>query len=64
MIPPAMIPPAIEDDPTCAELLAKLPQEWAQVPADSDGKEVALRFIRAAYGRGYVTALETEGSGR
>lgn len=54
-----MNPPAIEDDPRCVVLLERLPEEWAQVPADNDGEAVALAFIRAAYGRGYVTALET-----
>lgn len=44
------------------ELLAQLPSEWANVPADQNGEGLALAFIRAAYAAGYVDAL-TEAAG-
>ncbi len=53
-----MSAPNPDDDPRFAELMEALPEEWAHVPAESDGAEMALAFARAAYGRGYVKALE------
>lgn len=45
------------EDPELQELLAELPQEWAQIPADEDGKALFLAYMRQAYGAGYIRAL-------
>lgn len=47
-----------ESDPGFAKLLADLPAAWADVPSDEDGLELVAAFLRAAYGHGYMTALE------
>lgn len=53
-----MDPLVVEPDDKYDELLASLPSTWAVVPADESGEDVAFGFIRAAYGAGYVRALE------
>jgi hypothetical protein len=50
--------PELEDTVYGAILFGMLEQQWAELPADDDGDELAFRCIRAAYGRGYVDALE------
>lgn len=47
-----------DDDPEFADLLASLPVAWANLPVDQDGELLAAAYMRAAYGRGYVQALE------
>lgn len=51
------VDPFVVDD-KYDELLASLPATWAVVPADESGVDVAFGFVRAAYGAGYVRALE------
>lgn len=47
-------------DPWFAAVLADLPKAWAQWSADEDELPLVSAFLRAAYGRGYVAALERE----
>lgn len=47
-----------ETDPWFADLLANLPKAWAEWAADSDELPLVWAYLRAAYGRGYVAALE------
>lgn len=47
-----------DGDPWFAAVLADLPKAWAQWSADEDELPLVSAFLRAAYGRGYVAALE------
>lgn len=52
------VPPEPPADEFLEELIADLAQAWAHVGVDETGENVALRFARAAYGRGYSLGLE------
>lgn len=51
-------PPEPDGNPDWERLLEGLAELWAAVPAGEDGLETAAAHIRAAYGIGYVEALE------
>lgn len=51
-------PPEPEGNQNWLTLIDGLPELWSSVKADEDGMEVAAAHIRAAYGIGYVEALE------
>lgn len=48
-----------ETDPWFAAVLDDLPKAWADLPVDEDELPLVSAFLRAAYGRGYVAALES-----
>lgn len=48
-----------DTDPFFASLLNDLPKAWSQWPADEEETRLVSAFLRAAYGRGYVAALES-----
>ena len=47
-----------EQDPQLQALLADLPAAYARTD-DANYEQLCKAFIRAAYGRGYIAALET-----
>lgn len=49
---------AADNDPHLAELGRTLAETWANLDPGDDGFDVAAIFARAAYGNGYVRALE------
>ena len=54
---------AAQTDERLAADLAGLPQAWAELSAADDGEELAMAFIRNAYGQGYIRALEDVAAG-
>ena len=53
-----MTAPEPEANPEWERLMDGLAELWAAVPADDGGLETAAAHIRAAYGVGYMEALQ------